>query len=56
MLAFDTGLLMLFKSILRGTILSKEDFVPETGLCLFTPSSVDSSVLKRKTNAGFALL
>lgn len=27
MLAVDTGLLMLFTSILRGTILSKEDFV-----------------------------
>lgn len=55
MFALDTGLLILF-TILTGTILSKEDFVPETSLCLFMHSSKDLPVFKRKTNAGFTLL
>lgn len=55
MFAVNIGLLM-FTSTLTGTTLSKEDFVPETSLCLFTPSSIHQPVFKRKTNAGFALL
>jgi len=47
---------MLLASTLTGTILSKEDFVLETSLCLFTSSSIDLPVLERKTNARFALL
>lgn len=45
---------MLLASILMRTILSKEDFVPEPSL--FTPSSIELLVFKRKTNTGFALL
>lgn len=55
MFALDTELLM-FTSILTGTILSKEDFVPEISLCLFTRCSKNLPVFNRKTNAGFTLL
>lgn len=54
--AVCVGLLMLLESILTRTILSKDDFVPEISLCLFTPSSIELLVFKRKTNTGFALL
>lgn len=56
MFVLNTGLLKLFTSVLTGTFLSKEDFAPETGPCLFIPSSVDQLAFRRKTNAGFVLL
>lgn len=37
MFALDIELLKLFTPVLMGTVLSEEDFVLETSLCLFTP-------------------